>query len=201
MCWVKTLLAIHWYLLYCSLVFTAIDCVREVLMRVCGHFWRMSFWWCSIGLSFILEVIVSTKSPANTCVPWPPSDRSTCLFMINGVCSVSGTNSRRPSVKTVVEMKWIKTMNIDPISPQATAWHTYRRCKEEIHKCKWCFGCTVVAAGHEELHIISQQAHWFLNSRMGAAFVSGKCLDSLCLFDCRVFVSFLMQIVVLFFTT
>lgn len=35
----------------------------------------------------------------------------------------------------------------------------------------------MVAAGHKELHIIAQQAHWFMNSRVGAALISGKCLD------------------------
>lgn len=35
----------------------------------------------------------------------------------------------------------------------------------------------MVAAGHKELHIIAQQAHWIMNSRVGAALISGKCLD------------------------
>lgn len=34
-----------------------------------------------------------------------------------------------------------------------------------------------MAAGHKELHIIAQEAHWFTNLRVGAALISGKCLD------------------------
>lgn len=50
-----------------------------------------------------------------------------------------------------------------------------------------------MAAGHEELHIIAQQAHWFMNRRAGAASIFSKCLvvDLLILglffFVCRAF--------------
>ncbi len=35
----------------------------------------------------------------------------------------------------------------------------------------------MVAAGHKELHIVAHQAHWFMNSRVDAALISGKCID------------------------
>lgn len=34
----------------------------------------------------------------------------------------------------------------------------------------------MVAAGHEELHVISQKAQWFMNSRMGTALITSQCL-------------------------
>jgi len=34
-----------------------------------------------------------------------------------------------------------------------------------------------VAAGHKELHITAQRAHWFMKSQVGAALISGKRLD------------------------
>lgn len=48
---------------------------------------------------------------------------------------------------------------------------------QEIHKCKYCSGCAALAAGHRELHTIAKPAHRFMNSPVGAALISGKCLD------------------------
>lgn len=64
---------------------------------------------------------------------------------------------QRPSVSTVVEIKRIKTMNRDPISPQAREWHVNAGRLLKIHKCKWCFGCAAVAAGHKKLHITARR--------------------------------------------
>lgn len=40
----------------------------------------------------------------------------------------------------------------------------------------------MVAAGHKELHIIAQQAHWFTSGRVGAALISGTS-TLICLFQ------------------
>lgn len=47
-----------------------------------------------------------------------PPLRHTGLPIVNRLCVRVGLNPKGPSVKTAVEMKWIKTMNRDPISPQ-----------------------------------------------------------------------------------
>lgn len=75
---------------------------------------------------------------------------------------------QRPSVNTAVEIKWIKTMNMISFPPSESMTRRRRGERgevgdpEKIHKCKWCFGCAAVAAGHEELHITAWRAHWFM---------------------------------------
>lgn len=76
-------------------------------------------------------------------------------------------------------MKWIKTMNRDSISPKQEHDMQKQGVQKKIHKCKWWIGGS---AGLEELHIVAQLAHCFMESRAGAASISGKRLDVCFLF-------------------
>lgn len=95
-------------------------------------------------------------------------------------------------------------MNRDPISPKQEHDTQIHGARRKSINANGVFGCTVVAAGHKELHIIAHQAHWFTSSRVGATLISGKCIDVdllilVLFFGCHVFL--LMQIPLLFRTT
>lgn len=151
----------HWCFFWCFL--------RQVLILLIFFLPALYY----ISSSLFLEFIVSTKSQTSAPMPWfylsvlPAHSKSL-------LCERDWF--QRTTVKTVAEMKWIKTMNRDPISPKQEHDTQIHGAWKKIHKCKYCFGCAAVAAGHKELHTIAQRAHWFMNSRVGATLISGKCL-------------------------